>query len=291
MSRGGGLALLMLLGAPVIAQERALQGQISDYFGNEVRTEGGQRILIQANRTWSYLADAVEVIDIDGNRYRTIAIGDQVWMAENLRVKRFANGDAIPARPDLKNWWAAKGPAMAFLGNDDQSIYGGYYNWYAVADSRGICPAGWRVPTGADFNGTSDTYGMQIDLRRSLAKLPRSEALGRFGAARHLTSTAVKWPDNMVGDDLLGFAALPAGGRAMGNGYDFTQVGNTAYFYTSEIAGNDPFFFSVSGIYPQAQVRNYVGENPRDSRVFGLSVRCVLANPITKMSFERIPRP
>lgn len=291
MVRGMGLTVFMLMAAPAMAQERALQGHISDYFGNEVRTEGGQRILIQANRTWSYLADAVEVIDIDGNRYRTIAIGDQVWMAENLRVKRFANGDVIPAKPDMKEWWATKGPAMAFLANDDQSSYGGYYNWYAVADSRGICPAGWRVPTGADFNATANTNVMQDDLRRRLAKLPRSEALGNYGAARHLTSTAVKWPDRMVGEDILGFSALPAGGRAMGYGYDFTQVGNAAYFYTSEIAGDDPFYFSLSATYPQPEVRNYVGKNPHDSRVFGLSVRCVLTNPITKMSFERIPRP
>ena len=114
------------------------------------------------------------VTDIDGNVYKNVQIGEQLWMAENLRVTRYRNGDDIErfinfAEPDYQDdpdniLWSelltgayqqyygyfpelddglTSGSGMAYL----DEVYGYLYNWYSVDDDRGICPEGWHVPT------------------------------------------------------------------------------------------------------------------------------------------------
>ena len=89
------------------------------------------------------------VKDIDGNTYKTIQIGSQVWMAENLKVTHYRNGDSIDNIPDFDTWNAATKGAWCYYANADylDAAYGKLYNWYAVNDSRGLCPTGWHVPS------------------------------------------------------------------------------------------------------------------------------------------------
>ena len=94
------------------------------------------------------------VTDIDGNVYKTIIIGVQTWMAENLRTKRYNNGDLIetttPATLDInaeiipKYQWAYSGY------EDNVATYGRLYTWYTLTDSRKVCPSGWHVPSDAE---------------------------------------------------------------------------------------------------------------------------------------------
>ncbi len=82
----------------------------------------------------------------------SVVIGQQVWMAENLNVDRFNNGDPIPEAKSPEEWAkaaAAKTPAGCYWGNvlANGKAYGRLYNWYAVADSRGLAPPGFHVPT------------------------------------------------------------------------------------------------------------------------------------------------
>jgi uncharacterized protein (TIGR02145 family) len=90
------------------------------------------------------------VTDKDGNTYKTVKIGTQVWMAENLRTNHYQNGEAITKKTDAT--WTANtegycDPLPAGAGNE----YGVLYNGYAAADPRNIAPEGWRVPTENDF--------------------------------------------------------------------------------------------------------------------------------------------
>lgn len=88
------------------------------------------------------------VQDSEGNTYRTVEIGNQVWLAENLRSTKFQDGSTIES---------------AYIPKDDESNllkWGRLYNWHDVADARNICPAGWSVPSDDDWKELEKTIGM-----------------------------------------------------------------------------------------------------------------------------------
>jgi uncharacterized protein (TIGR02145 family) len=93
-----------------------------------------------------------KLTDIDRNVYQTVKIGDQVWMAENLRVTHYRNGDAIPNVKD-EEWSDLRSGAYCAYENDETTAvtYGYLYNWSAVNDSRNIAPAVWHVPTDEEW--------------------------------------------------------------------------------------------------------------------------------------------
>jgi len=101
------------------------------------------------------------VTDIDGNIYNTVKIGDQWWMAENLKVTHFRNGDPIPYVTADSIWKNLK--TAAYCNRESISnymeIYGCLYNWYAVNDARNIAPAGWHIPTDSEWQILVDTLG------------------------------------------------------------------------------------------------------------------------------------
>jgi uncharacterized protein (TIGR02145 family) len=92
--------------------------------------------------------------DADGNTYSTITIGPQVWMKENLKTTKYRNNNPILSNLTNLEWSSITSGACAIFYNNtvNDSIYGKLYNWYAVTDPRGLCPVGWHVPTGHDFN-------------------------------------------------------------------------------------------------------------------------------------------
>src|SRR5688500_3606271 len=88
--------------------------------------------------------------------FKTIKIGSQVYMAENLNVSHFRNGDAIPEVKTNEEWMLAgkeKKPAWCYYDNkpENGSIYGRLYNWHAINDPRGLAPEGWHVATDAEW--------------------------------------------------------------------------------------------------------------------------------------------
>ena len=99
--------------------------------------------------------------DIDGNTYQTVKIGNQWWIAENLNVTHYQNGDAIPNVTDSAAWWGLTSGAYCNYNNDaaNVAVYGRLYNWYAVHDSRNIAPAGWHVPSDAEWQTLVDYLG------------------------------------------------------------------------------------------------------------------------------------
>ncbi len=102
---------------------------------------------------FSSTAQAQTVTDIDGHTYPVIMIGNQSWMAENLRTTRFANGDSIGTEIGATN--NDTNAIYQWAYNDDTSLvvaYGRLYSWYAAVDHRNICPAGWHVPSLAEWD-------------------------------------------------------------------------------------------------------------------------------------------
>ncbi len=103
------------------------------------------------------------LIDYDGNEYQTVKIGDQVWMAENLKSTHYRNGEDILTGYTYSDWASLTTSAYCILWNNvanEISIFGALYNWYAVNDVRDIAPEGWHIPTDAEWKELEMTLGM-----------------------------------------------------------------------------------------------------------------------------------
>ena len=101
------------------------------------------------------------VTDIDGNEYETVEIGEQVWMAENLKVTHYNDGTEIPTGYSDDDWAGLSTGAYAVYDDNESNAdtYGYLYNWYAVDDDREVCPASWHVPTDGEYTALSDYLG------------------------------------------------------------------------------------------------------------------------------------
>ena len=194
------------------------------------------------------------VTDIDGNVYKVIKIGSQVWMAENLKVIHYRDGTPIPNIPNSNEWTSLTTGAYCVYDNNESNaeIYGYLYNWYAVNDSSNIAPEGWHVPTDDEwkqlemFLGTS--AGSKLAGNADLWKNGNLENNATFGES--------------------GFFALPGGYRADGDG-NFNDVGNYAYFWSS----TESIIFSAW--YRSVLYNNSFVGRDLDNRNYGFSVRCL----------------
>jgi uncharacterized protein (TIGR02145 family) len=96
------------------------------------------------------------VTDIDGNTYKTITIGSQQWMAENLKVSRFNDGTIIPCIKEKKQWSFLKYAALCnfnFSASNNE-IYGKYYNGFVInmsTNNKNVCPTGWHIPSNKEW--------------------------------------------------------------------------------------------------------------------------------------------
>ena len=129
------------------------------YASNSIGTAYGDEIMA----TTLPSSGTIIITDIDGNKYRNVTIGAQVWMAENLKTSRFANGDTIgttnPATLDVGSenipeyQWA--------YGGDENNVatYGRLYTLYVVNDSRKVCPTGWHVPSDSEWDDLIKNLG------------------------------------------------------------------------------------------------------------------------------------
>ena len=161
------------------------------------------------------------VKDIDGNIYKTVKIGSQWWMAENLKVTHYRNGDKIPCLTDDDEWDRPTG-AYCYYDNDTDNIgkYGMLYNWFAVNDERSIAPEGWHVPTDAEWQELVDYLGGD------------SVAGGKMKSTGTIEGGDGLWLDpNEGATNESGFSALPGGYRYNHGVYD--GLGINSYFWSS----------------------------------------------------------
>jgi len=165
------------------------------------------------------------VTDIDGNVYKTVQIGNQVWMAENLKVSRYRNGDLIPNIKDDDEWLYLETGACCNHDNNpgNDAKYGKLYNWYAVDDKRGLAPEGWHVPTYKEWSKLKNYV---------------TENLGYSGFVAKALATTTDWKcyegydkicvigNNLSLNNSSGFGALPGGSRNIDDGIDtFSSIG------------------------------------------------------------------
>ncbi len=157
------------------------------------------------------------VTDIDGNTYQTVKIGNQWWMAENLKVTHYRNGDAIPNVTDETTWINLTTGAYCNYDNNSNNvtIYGRLYNWYAVNDSRNIAPEGWHVPSDAEWK-TLETYLGGISVAG--------------GKMKEIGTTHWSSPNTGATNE-SGFSALPGGSRSETAYYGV--MGEVARFWSS----------------------------------------------------------
>ncbi len=107
-------------------------------------------------------SDELEPLDdASGNSYKTVRIGDQVWMAENLKTTQYSNGDLIPNIHENTEWMKLEKGGWSIQDNlpQNNTIFGKLYNWYAVADKRNVCPNGWHIPKNSEWSILNNYLG------------------------------------------------------------------------------------------------------------------------------------
>lgn len=198
------------------------------------------------------------VSDIDGNSYRTIIIGNQEWMAENLRTSRYRNGDDINNISDNEAWADAASGAWSAYDNDEENIdrFGKLYNFFAVNDTRRVCPEGWRVPTNQQYIDFIGLLGSNANVVHTL----------------RMTGSDSWEGTNAQATNSSGFSALP-GGRRLGG--EFSDLGREGVWWTSSSSGpgNDPA--QAWRILYEPLSRQYILINANATKPSGLSIRCM----------------
>lgn len=205
--------------------------------------------------------------DIDGNTYPTILIGKQEWMAENLKVTKYQDGNPIPVETDNTAWTLLSAGAQCSFNNDPEKVrvYGRLYNYLAVTDTRNICPAGWHVPSDEEWTTlstylVSNGYGFEgsgTDIAKSLASESGWIIFGLPGTTGN----------DMFSNNTSGFSALPGGLRNMqGLFYSIEFVG--VWYSKTAINDTDAWFRVLNHNYTEfGRFQN--------KKICGASVRCV----------------
>ncbi|NVN94126.1 MAG: fibrobacter succinogenes major paralogous domain-containing protein [Bacteroidetes bacterium] len=225
--------------------------------------------------------------DIDGNVYKTVKIGNQWWMAENLKVKRYRNGDTIQFvglngyNLDSSKWNNINSGAYCIIDNLDSTSknfngkeFGFLYNGFTIIDSRIIAPAGWHIPTDAEwktlemFLGMSDieanktnwrgkTEGNKLKLQSGWSDLPENNS-------NYLESEQYY----IYGSNESGFSAL-GGGCCMYNGtWSDPQTFASGFWWTSSFIDNNIIYRYLD--YHKPYVFRYYA-----LKTYGFNIRCV----------------
>src|ERR1035437_864134 len=205
---------------------------------------------------------AQTVKDINGNVYKTVTIGKQVWIAENLKTTKYNDGTTIPLVTENTAWESLTTPAYCWNKNDatNKNRYGALYNWYTVNTNK-LCPRGWHVPTDAEWAILTTYLGGE------------SVAGGKLKE----TGTTHWESPNTGATNEKGFTALPGGSRNYAGAVNYT--GSNVIFFRSNgcwwsSTGLSDFnayyrrlYNSLSEVYSSLSVKQ-----------FGYSIRCMKDN-------------
>jgi uncharacterized protein (TIGR02145 family) len=194
------------------------------------------------------------VADIEGNVYKTIIIGTQVWMAENLKTTEYNDNKPIPEVTDNTVWRNLQTPGYCWLNNDSatyRAVRGALYNGYTVNAGK-LCPTGWHIPSKDEWNTMVTFIG------------------GNSGGGKKLKETGTThWVAYTEAVNQYGFTALPSGWRNTSG--LFTRIGDDADWWTStEFDTSDIWAFSISA---DAGINDIFPWH--DNKVLGHSIRCI----------------
>lgn len=239
---------------PILAQDAATKNYVDKM--SEMMLDAGLNGIVE---------------DIDGNVYKTIKIGSQVWMADNLKTTRYNNGTHVPKQTDDILWAGLASPSYCWFSNDSTSnskLYGALYNYFVVADtnSLNICPIGWDIPNEVEWFQlknylTATGYGFQgsgTDIGKSVAASFSWIPAGTSGKISFDIGT----------NNGSGFSGIPSGARDQ-NGV-FTSFGLLVAWWSSIESSNSTF------------AKNHFLFHTNDdfkvtdtNKKFGYSVRCL----------------
>jgi uncharacterized protein (TIGR02145 family) len=197
--------------------------------------------------------------DVDGNVYKTVTIGTQTWMAENLKTSKYNDGTSISNVKDYVEWNKLTTGAWCYYDNvaSNNAKYGKLYNWYAVSKTsngnKNVCPTGWHVPTDAEWTVLTDYLGGE-----SVA-----------GGKMKEVGTSSWYSPNTDATNTSLFTALPGGRfRLIGTAEDEVS-GLCGYWWSStESSAYYPWYRGLSSGDGSADVED-------GSKKDGLSVRCL----------------
>ena len=195
------------------------------------------------------------VTDFEGNLYKWVRIGDQVWMAKNLRATKYSDGTAIP---NVTEWSNPTTPAYCWYDDDSTTYsdpYGALYNWYAVdtvsTGERNLCPAGWHVPADAEWTTLTNFLG----------------GTGVAGGKLKETDTKHWISPNTGATNETGFTALPGGlCLNIGGGENIGRDGR--WWSATENAWEEAWFLSLFNSSNSSELHYFFKD-------FGFSVRCL----------------
>jgi len=193
------------------------------------------------------------------NEYKSVIIGSQIWMVDNLNIDRFRNGDPIPEAQSESLWLRAaenKTPAWCYFDNNLENIknYGKLYNWYAIIDYRGFAPEGWHIPTETEWK----------------------ELIYYLGKGKNAIASMKSRYDwdfkSGSGNNSSGFTALPSGRRNDKGKFDhlFNEI-ESSWWSISEGA----FLPWNKGKVAWACFTNFLKPTMPVGKGFGCGVRCI----------------
>lgn len=191
-----------------------------------------------------------QVTDKNGRTYKTVKIGKQEWMAENLNVNAYRNGDSITQVQDPRKWSNLSTGAWCYYDNkpENGSKQGKLYNWFAVNDSRGLAPAGWHIP--------SDEEWTQL-----------INFLGGEEAGGATLRNQKNWKMEGKDQNNIGFEGLPSGSRDIDG--TFSGIGNNCEWWSATESNTyNSWFRFLNNYFSNAGKGNY-------DKLSGFSVRCI----------------
>lgn len=220
-------------------------------YGNEIEfttpEADNSEIIFNSKLTYGTVSDT------EGNVYKTIVIGNQTWMAENLRTTRFRNGDSIPTTKTLSQDISSEVSPVYQWSLGNTKVNGRLYTWFVATDARNICPIGWHIPTDAEWTILIDYLG---------GENVAGDKLREIGTVHWIPLS-----NNGSATNESGFTALPAGSK------DITCVYNPnsnvcVWWGSTSNKPDSGVTRNVSGNYSYV---TYINGNKTN----GYSIRCV----------------
>lgn len=222
---------------------------------------------------WYFLIQEIQTSTMTGNDgtvYKTVRIGDQWWMAENLRETKYRDGSDITVVLENSIWEDLTiGARCVYNNNESHALtYGYLYNWYAVNDTRSIAPEGWHVPTDEEFKE------LELSIGFSQSEADKNQVY-RGDVAAKIIGHLNLWQDGILKDSeeigSIGFDGVPSGDRRAFQGF-FIGLKEWCTFWSSTdyLWGNDPCAYYRDLSYDNRGIfRGYC------SQQFGFSCRLV----------------
>ncbi|MBL7981545.1 MAG: PKD domain-containing protein [Flavobacteriales bacterium] len=206
------------------------------------------------------------IVDIDGNVYTVVEIGNQCWMADNLRTIHYANGEEIPNVTSGTVWVGLTSGAWSWYNNNSgyDDTHGKLYNWYVISDPRNVCPFGWHVPSDQEW------MILEQDLGVSESELNINGGRGILENVGGRMKEVILWnPPNTGANNESGFSGIAGGGRGGLLNGPFNLFGSWGSWWTSTEVPNSYAQYRSLRHNEAAIHRNIEYMNS------GLSIRCI----------------